>query len=90
VYRFASNEPTNADEVRTRLRKISDEQLLRFGRAAAYMCSPRANFGEPPREAFVIQLREARAEWRRRQTASALNHPKICTIGDKICRFLAT
>jgi hypothetical protein len=71
VYRFASNEPTNADEVRTRLRKISDEQLLRFGRAAAYMCSPRANFGEPPREAFVIQLREARVEWRRRHRESS-------------------
>ncbi len=65
MYRFASNEPTDADEVRTRLRKMSDGQLLRFGKAAAFMCSPRANFNEPPREAFVIQLREARAEWRR-------------------------
>ncbi len=62
MYRFAVNEPTDADEVRTRLRQMSDEQLLRFGKAAAFMCSPRTNFGEPPREAFVIQLREARAE----------------------------
>jgi hypothetical protein len=70
AYRFASNEPTDANEVRTRLQKMSDEQLLRFGKAAAFMCSPQANFGEPPREAFVIQLREARVEWHRR-------HPPI-------------
>jgi hypothetical protein len=69
MYRFASNEPTDAGEVRTRLRMMSDEQLLRFGKAAAYMCSPKANFNEPPREAFVIQLLEARAEWRRRHAA---------------------
>jgi hypothetical protein len=40
--------------------------LKRFGRSAVYMCSPKANTGKPPRDAFVIQLREARAEWRRR------------------------
>jgi hypothetical protein len=34
-----------------------------------YMCTPYANLGKPPLEAFAIQLREARAEWRRR-------HPK--------------
>jgi hypothetical protein len=49
-----------------RLRKMSDEQLLSFGRAARDMCSPDANLGKPPREYFVIQLNEARAEWRRR------------------------
>jgi len=48
---------------------MSDAQLLEFGRAARQLCSPEANFGKPPREVFVIQLKEARAEWRRR-------HPK--------------
>jgi hypothetical protein len=37
------------------------------------MCSPYANLGKPPLEAFVIQLREARAEWRRL-------HPKTQTV----------
>ena len=32
--------------------------------------SPQANLGRPPREVFVIQLREARKEWRRL-------HPKV-------------
>jgi hypothetical protein len=45
--------------------------LVRFGQAAAFMCTPGANMGKEPREAFLVQLREAREEWRRRQTASA-------------------
>jgi len=43
---------------------------VKFGKAAAFMCSPEAYFGEGPRKEFVIQLDEARAEWRRR-------HPKV-------------
>jgi hypothetical protein len=30
------------------------------------VCSPAGNLGNPLREAFVIQLEEARAEWKRR------------------------
>jgi hypothetical protein len=56
----------DVDALRVRLQKMSDSQLVEFGRAAAVMCSPQANFGKPPREVFVIQLKEARAEWRRR------------------------
>jgi hypothetical protein len=48
---------------------MTDAELLRFGKDNRYMCSPCANLGTPPLEAFVTQLREARAEWRRR-------HPK--------------
>jgi hypothetical protein len=42
-------------------------EAVRFGRAAAYMCSPQANYHEP-RQAIVVQLEEARTEWRRRIT----------------------
>ena len=59
----------NIDELRTRLKDMADEELLRFGKAARSMCSPEANLGKPPREVFVIQLQEARKEWRSR-------HPK--------------
>lgn len=61
---------TDREEVRARLREMTDAQLGRYGRACVYMCSPHANLGKPPREAFVIQLEEARAEYRRR-------HPKL-------------
>jgi hypothetical protein len=54
------------DALRTRLRKMSDEELREFGKAARYMVSPRANMGKPPLPTFVLQLEEARAEWRRR------------------------
>jgi hypothetical protein len=36
----------DVDALRTRLRKMSDEELLEFGKAARYMVSPRANMGE--------------------------------------------
>jgi hypothetical protein len=62
-------QPLQIEEVRVRLRKMSDTDLIRFGRAAAGMCSLEANFGRPPRQVFVEQLEEARAEWRRRQVS---------------------
>jgi len=56
----------DVDALRTRLQKMSDEQLQNFGKAARYMVSPKANMGKPPLPTFVLQLEEARAEWRRR------------------------
>jgi len=53
--------PTDVKQVRARIRKMNDEQLLKYGQAAKYMCS-RANMGKPPREAFLLQLHEAREE----------------------------
>jgi hypothetical protein len=59
---------TNLDvyALRARLRKMSDKELREFGKAARYMVSPTANMGKPPLPAFVLQLEEARAEWRGR------------------------
>jgi hypothetical protein len=54
------------EDLRTRLRKMSDEELRNFGKAARQMVSPGANMGKPPLQTFVLQLEEARAEWRRR------------------------
>ena len=38
---------------------MSDRELLRFGQAVRYMCSPAANHGKAPRRVFVIELQEA-------------------------------
>jgi hypothetical protein len=59
----------DVNQLRERLQKMTDNELRKFGRAAEHMVSPEGNRGRPPREAFVIQLAEARAEWARR-------HPK--------------
>jgi hypothetical protein len=56
------------EALRDRLRKLSDAELLKFGKAARYMCSPYANMGQKPREVFVIQLEEAKFEWKRRHS----------------------
>jgi len=57
------------DKEREKLRKLSDAELIREGKAARYMCSPATNFGKPPRDVYVIALRLCKEEWRRR-------HPK--------------
>ena len=53
---------------RARLHKMTDEELIREGKAGRYLCSPMANFGKPPRRCFVIQLEEVKAEWCRRHS----------------------
>lgn len=63
-------QPLQLEALRVRLSKMTDADLLRFGRAAASLCRPEEQFGHPPRRVFVEQLREARAEWLRR-------HPKV-------------
>ena len=52
------------EEHRKRLRKMTDEQLLRHGIASRELTKEKN-----PLPVYVIQLNEARAEWRRR-------HPK--------------
>jgi hypothetical protein len=43
-------------QLRRRLQKMTDNELREFGRTAAHMVSPKATMGQPPREAFVVQL----------------------------------
>ncbi len=63
----------DVNSLRVRLRKMSDEELRKFGKAARYMVSPTANMGKPPLPTCVFQLDEARAEWRRRQVEPTSN-----------------
>jgi hypothetical protein len=67
--------PEDIEQIRERLREMSDLELRKYGRAARNMADPRKNFGAP-NPAFQIQLNEARAEWRRR-------HPNP-PIGDRL------
>ena len=66
--------PLDVEEVRDRIRKMTDEQLLRCGVVAKYMCSPDAHLGKASRAEFVLQLREARKEWKRRKRGTVIEH----------------
>jgi hypothetical protein len=58
------------EEFRKRIQAISDDQLIRFGKAAAYMADPKYSAdGRTVEPVFKIQLQECREEWKRR-------HPK--------------
>ena len=65
---FTSENEVDLEGLRARLRKMSDQELLRYGQAAKSMCLPSAYFGRPPRQVFVIQFEEARAEQERRNS----------------------
>jgi hypothetical protein len=54
------------EALRRRLQWMDDKALQSFGKAAAFVCRPEQCHGDKPRDVFVIQLKEARAEWRRR------------------------
>jgi hypothetical protein len=51
------------EEHRKRLRKMTDEQLLRHGKAASALTKDKN-----PLPVYVIQLKEAQEEWRRRHS----------------------
>jgi hypothetical protein len=59
----------DVDALRIRLHKLLGNDLVKFGRDCAFLCSPKQNFGKPPDKVWSVQLTEARTEWRRR-------HPK--------------
>jgi hypothetical protein len=68
---FSSNDgEVDLESLRARLRKMTDQELRRFGLAAKSMCSPDAYFGQRPRQVFVVQLEEAKAEWQRRKATA--------------------
>jgi hypothetical protein len=52
------------EKLRMRLRKMSDDELVRFGKGARNLCrDPRCP------DTFKLQLEEAKAEWRRRHSS---------------------
>ena len=67
--------PFNVDELREHLRKMSDAELRTFGQAVQHMVSPKANPDQAPPEVFVIQLDEARKEWKRRKSQPKTTKP---------------
>jgi hypothetical protein len=65
---FTGENEVDRESLRARLRKMTDSELLRYGRAAKSMCSPDAYFGQAPRQTVLVQLEEARAELERRKS----------------------
>jgi hypothetical protein len=60
--------PETPEELRKRLQEMSDLELRRFGQRARKLSDPKMNFGAT--QPHVIELEEARTEWRRRHPES--------------------
>jgi hypothetical protein len=63
---FESKE-TQLQKLRERLRQMSDDELIKFGKSVSRLSEPRVSVTPDP---WKAQLEVARAEWRRR-------HPTI-------------
>lgn len=88
---FSSNDSeVDLESLRRRLRKMNDQELRRFEDAAEFMCTPGANQGQAPRQVFVIQLEEARAEQERRKTAEKPCKDKISYGSEAEANFVAS
>jgi hypothetical protein len=63
MYNF-TREDIDLEAIRTRIARMSDSELLKYGQSAAWMAE------HNDRTTWRVQLEEARAEWRRRQAAA--------------------
>jgi hypothetical protein len=63
---FESNEK-QLEKLRERLRLMSDDELIKFGKLVRSLSEPRVSVAPDP---WKLQLEEARAEWRCR-------HPRV-------------
>jgi hypothetical protein len=61
---FESDE-VQLQKLRERLRQMSDDELIKFGKAVRSLSEPRVSLTPDP---WKAQLEEARAEWRRRRS----------------------
>jgi hypothetical protein len=67
--------PFTAEDFRKRIQAMTDEQLIRYGKAAPYMADRRYSAdGRTVEPVFKTQLHECRAEWRRRHPKASSNH----------------
>jgi hypothetical protein len=60
-------EPEDVERIRERLRKMSDLELRKYGRASRDLADPKKNYG-PPNPSFQVQLE--------RRGRSGRRHPK--------------
>ena len=62
---------------RKRIQKMTDAELIRFGKAARYMADPHNSADKKTVESvYEIQLGECREEWRRRHPREMSGAPR--------------
>jgi hypothetical protein len=64
---------SDIERLRQRLRAMSDPELLLFGVTTKCQCSWETEPDHPPPENILVQLSEARKEWKRRNPSLPLS-----------------
>lgn len=68
-----ANRQATSQAIPPALCEMSDEELLRFALALKYKCSTQAGLDFRHRQEFTLQLKEARAEWKKRFSRLSLS-----------------
>jgi hypothetical protein len=68
---FESDE-VQLQKLRERLRTMTDDELIKFGKQVRALSEPRVSITPDP---WKVQLEEAKAEWRRRHPVETSNTP---------------
>ena len=62
------------EDFKKRIEKLTDAELLRYGKAARYMADPRNSADKRTvRDVYVTQLQLCREEWRNRHPKSTVS-----------------
>jgi hypothetical protein len=69
--RFSAKE-ADIERLRQHLRKMSNPELLLFGVTTKCQCFSEKRPGHTPQDAILVQLNEARKEWKRRNPSLPL------------------
>ena len=66
------SKPESIEQIRERIRNMSDAELRKYGRAAQASFDPKKNLGLT-NPVLQTQLNDARTEWRRRYHAASFD-----------------
>jgi hypothetical protein len=61
--RYANGYKVNVEELRERLQKISEKELLDFRQGVKHTCSPEVNWNQPPLQVWVIHMKVWCGRW---------------------------
>jgi hypothetical protein len=68
-----TNNESDIEELRQSLRRMSNAELLMFGVTTKCLCSLETSPDQSPPGGVLVQLREAREEWKKRNPSLPLS-----------------
>jgi hypothetical protein len=78
----------DVNQLRERLQKMTSDELRKFGGAAAYMVSPKANMGQPPGETFVVPISGGSCRMGKKTSEKDADNLSEFKVGDRMSSII--